>query len=58
MNHYFKDIVIAALLLIGIAVFINGDFIVSSVVFAIAAIFSNIYRSELEPIIRNKKSVM
>ena len=47
MNKYCKDLLIILLILIGISGFISGEFIISSVIFAIAAIASNIYGAEV-----------
>lgn len=46
MNINYKDILIGLLILAGISGFISGEFIISSAVFALAAIASNIYRAE------------
>ncbi len=42
MNNLNKDIFVSMLFLVGIFGFISGQFIVSTVVFAGAAVFSNI----------------
>ena len=42
MSNLTKDILIAALFLVGITGFISGEFIISSAIFASAAIVSNI----------------
>ena len=42
MTNLTKDIVLTALILIGITGFISGEFIISSAIFALAAIGSNI----------------
>ncbi|MFZ2726047.1 MAG: hypothetical protein WAX77_07360 [Methylococcaceae bacterium] len=42
MNDFNKDIIIGLLFIIGIWSFISGQFIVSTVLFAGAAIYSNI----------------
>jgi hypothetical protein len=42
MNDFNKDIIIGLLFIIGIWSFISGQFIVSTVLFASAAIYSNI----------------
>jgi CheY-specific phosphatase CheX len=42
MSNLTKDILIAALFLVGITGFISGEFIISSAIFASAAIASNI----------------
>jgi CheY-specific phosphatase CheX len=42
MSNLTKDILIAALFLVGITGFISGEFIISSAIFAAAAIASNI----------------
>jgi CheY-specific phosphatase CheX len=42
MSNLTKDIVLTALILIGITGFISGEFVISSAIFAAAAIGSNI----------------
>ena len=42
MSNLTKDILIAALFLVGITGFISGEFIISSAIFAAVAIASNI----------------
>ena len=42
MNEFNKDVIIGLMFIIGIWSFISGQFIVSTVLFAIAAIYSNI----------------
>ena len=42
MSNLTKDIVLTALILIGITGFISGEFIISSAIFAAAAIASNL----------------
>ncbi|MDQ7089168.1 MAG: hypothetical protein Q9M50_00765 [Methylococcales bacterium] len=42
MSDFNKDIVIGLLFIIGVWSFISGQFIVSTVLFGIAAIYSNI----------------
>lgn len=42
MNDFHKDIVIGAVFITGLLGFISGEFIVSSALFAVAAIASNI----------------
>jgi hypothetical protein len=42
MNEFNKDIVIGLMFIIGIWSFISGQFVVSTVLFAGAAIYSNI----------------
>jgi hypothetical protein len=42
MNNLNKDIIIGSMFIIGIWSFVSGQFIISTVLFAIAAIFSNI----------------
>lgn len=42
MNELYKDILIAAVFVTGILGFISGEFIISSALFAAAAIASNI----------------
>jgi hypothetical protein len=41
MSNLTKDIILTALILIGITGFISGEFIISSAIFAAAAIGSN-----------------
>jgi CheY-specific phosphatase CheX len=45
MTHLKRDLLIGIMLVIGIAGFISGEFVVSTVWFASAAIFSNLYLS-------------
>lgn len=45
MTNLQRDIFIGIMFIVGIAGFISGEFIVSSVLFASAAIYSNIYLS-------------
>jgi len=45
MNHFSKDILIGLMFIIGIWSFVSGQFIVSTVLFASAAIYSNIVRN-------------
>jgi len=45
MNDFSKDILIGLMFIIGIWSFISGQFIVSTVLFASAAIYSNIIKS-------------
>jgi predicted ATP-grasp superfamily ATP-dependent carboligase len=47
MSNLSKDILIAALILIGITGFISGEFIISSAIFALAVIGSNIKTNNL-----------
>lgn len=42
MNNFYADIVIAALFVLGLIGFISGEFIISSALFAVATIASNI----------------
>lgn len=42
MNNFKNDILIGSLLIIGIGSFIYGQFVISTVSFAVAAIYSNI----------------
>ena len=42
MSDLNKDISVGVLFIIGIFGFMNGSFIVSTVVFAVAAVFSNV----------------
>ncbi|MEN9897571.1 MAG: hypothetical protein RLZZ66_1220 [Pseudomonadota bacterium] len=43
MNRFSKDVLIGLLFTLGIISFIAGQFIISTVLFAVAAIFSNVY---------------
>lgn len=43
MSELKKDILIAVLYVVGMLGFMSGEFIISTVVFATAAIFSNIH---------------
>jgi hypothetical protein len=45
MNNFNKDIIIGLIFIAGIGSFISGQFIISTVLFAGAAIFSNIVTS-------------
>ncbi len=45
MNDFTKDILIGLMFIIGIWSFISGQFIVSTVLFASAAIYSNIVKA-------------
>ncbi|WP_020561612.1 hypothetical protein [Methylosarcina fibrata] len=45
MTHLKRDLLIGILLLVGITGFISGEFVVSTVLFASAAIFSNMFLS-------------
>jgi hypothetical protein len=45
MTNKQRDILIGMMFIIGITGFISGEFIVSSVLFASAAIFSNLFLS-------------
>jgi CheY-specific phosphatase CheX len=42
MNDFYKDILVGAMFIIGLLGFISGEFIISSTLFASAAIASNI----------------
>jgi CheY-specific phosphatase CheX len=42
MNNYYKDILTGAVFLLGLFGFISGEFIISSTLFATAAIASNV----------------
>jgi hypothetical protein len=42
MNDFYKDILIGAMFLTGLIGFISGEFIISSTLFASAAIASNV----------------
>ncbi|MGZ8262312.1 MAG: hypothetical protein ACXWTU_05035 [Methylotenera sp.] len=42
MNDFYKDILIGAVFVIGLLGFISGEFIISSTLFASAAIASNV----------------
>jgi len=42
MNDFQRDVLIGVMFLVGILGFISGEFIVSTMVFASAAIFSNL----------------
>ncbi|CAA9890136.1 conserved hypothetical protein [Candidatus Methylobacter favarea] len=43
MKDFQKDLLIGLMLVVGIIGFISGEFILSTVLFATAAIFSNIF---------------
>lgn len=47
MKNYSKDILVGALFLAGLTGFISGEFIISSALFATAAVVSKVYRVEL-----------
>ena len=47
MSNLSKDILLTALILIGITGFISGEFIISSAIFALAVIGSNIKTNNL-----------
>ena len=47
MSNLTKDIVLTALILIGITGFISGEFIISSTIFTAAAIGSNLKTNSL-----------
>jgi hypothetical protein len=47
MTNLTKDILLTALILIGITGFISGEFIISSAIFALAVIGSNIKTNNL-----------
>ena len=42
MNDFYKDILIGAVFVLGLIGFFSGEFIISSTLFAVAAIASNI----------------
>ena len=42
MNDFYKDILIGTIFVIGLLGFISGEFIISSALFATAAIVSNV----------------
>jgi hypothetical protein len=42
MNEYYKDIITGAVFITGLVGFISGEFIISSTLFASAAIASNV----------------
>jgi len=46
MTNYQKDILIGLIFVVGILGFLSGEFIVSTVMFATAAVFSNIFFSQ------------
>ena len=49
MNSFSKDITVGIMFIVGIFGFISGSFIVSTVVFAMAAVFSNMrFNAEIE----------
>ncbi|MDD5215095.1 MAG: hypothetical protein PHQ03_06115 [Methylococcales bacterium] len=43
MTTFYRDVLIGLMFIVGIVGFISGEFIVSTVLFASAAIFSNVY---------------
>lgn len=43
MSTFYRDVLIGLMFIVGIVGFISGEFIVSTVLFASAAIFSNVY---------------
>ena len=45
MNDFYKDILIGAVFVLGLIGFISGEFIISSTLFAAAAISSNVNSS-------------
>jgi CheY-specific phosphatase CheX len=45
MTSFKNDVIIGSLFMVGIFGFISGEFIVSTVLFAAAAIFSNMFLS-------------
>lgn len=45
MNNFYKDAIIGVMFTIGVVGFISGEFVVSTVLFAAAAIFSNVEMS-------------
>ncbi len=42
MNTFYRDVLIGLMFMVGIVGFISGEFIISTVLFASAAIFSNV----------------
>jgi len=46
MTDYQKDILVGLVFVVGILGFLSGEFIVSTIMFATAAIFSNIFFSQ------------
>ena len=42
MNALYRDVLISLMFIVGIVGFISGEFIISTVLFASAAIFSNV----------------
>lgn len=57
MSNLKKDILIAAGLIIGVVCFVSGEFIVSSVLFAAAALFSTIHANR-RPVNMNQNQVI
>jgi hypothetical protein len=45
MNDFYKDAVIGAIFIVGVVGFISGEFIISTVLFATAALSSNVEMS-------------
>lgn len=43
MTTFTRDLLISLMFIVGIVGFISGEFIISTVLFASAAIFSNVY---------------
>ena len=43
MNTFYRDILIGLIFVVGIVGFISGEFVISTVLFALAAILSNVY---------------
>ena len=43
MNTLYRDILIGLIFVVGIVGFISGEFVISTVLFALAAILSNVY---------------
>jgi hypothetical protein len=46
MNNFYKDILTGAVFITGLISFISGEFIISSTLFATAAIASNVNRNK------------
>jgi CheY-specific phosphatase CheX len=43
MTTFYRDVLIGLMFIVGIVGFISGEFIISTVLFASAAIFSNVH---------------
>jgi hypothetical protein len=43
MTAFYRDVLIGLMFIVGIVGFISGEFIISTVLFASAAIFSNVH---------------